>query len=67
VLPPVLGYWREFAARYVTTLCTHPEIGEGRVPIEVPSPPDDAIESLAAGAPPMTGAEYLTPSVLRSL
>ena len=23
-LPPVFSYWREFGARYVTALCTHP-------------------------------------------
>src|ERR1039458_1613982 len=23
-LPPVFSYWREFSARYVTALCTHP-------------------------------------------
>ena len=25
-LPPVFGYWREFAARYVTAVCTSPAI-----------------------------------------
>jgi hypothetical protein len=28
-LPPVLSYWREFGARYVTALCALPGIGEG--------------------------------------
>ncbi len=37
---------------------------EGRVPDHVPLPPDEEIESLAGGAPPMTGAEYLTAAVL---
>ena len=27
-LPPVLSYWREFGARYVTALCALPGIGE---------------------------------------
>jgi non-specific serine/threonine protein kinase len=66
-LPPVLGYWREFSARYVTALCTHPDIADGRVPVDVPLPLDREIESLAAGTPPMTGAEYLTPPVLHAL
>jgi non-specific serine/threonine protein kinase len=65
-LPPVLAYWRELAARYVTTLCTHPEIADGKVPVFVP-PPELEIERLAGGAPPMTGAEYITPTVLRAL
>jgi non-specific serine/threonine protein kinase len=28
-LPPVLSYWRELGARYVTALCALPGIGEG--------------------------------------
>jgi superfamily II DNA or RNA helicase len=67
VLPPVLGYWREFAARYVTILCTHPDVIDGRMPSVGPSPPEGEAESLAAGAPPMTGAEYLTVSALQAL
>ena len=26
-LPPVLSYWRELAARYVTALCALPDLG----------------------------------------
>ena len=26
-LSPVLGYWREFGARYVTAVCTLPDVG----------------------------------------
>ncbi len=66
-LPPVLAYWREFAARYVTTLCTNQESGDGKVPVDVPPPPDREIELLAGGAPPMVGAEYITPTVLCTL
>ena len=29
-LPPVLSYWREFGARYVTALCALPGLGEAR-------------------------------------
>ena len=25
-LPPVFAYWREFGARYVTALCTRPDV-----------------------------------------
>ena len=28
-LPPVLSYWRDFGARYVTALCALPGLGEG--------------------------------------
>src|SRR3990172_2836592 len=75
-LPPVFGYWREFAARYVTAVCTSPEQddrGEGE-PAEkngagapTAPPPPAELEALAAAAPPMTGAEYLTAPVLRAL
>jgi non-specific serine/threonine protein kinase len=66
-LPPLLGYWREFATRYVTTLCALPEAGEGNEPPPVPVPPLDELQSLAAAAPPMVGAEYVTADVLRQL
>src|ERR1700735_1018645 len=66
-LPPVFSYWREFGARYVTALCTRPA-GETRSTImHTPSPPDAELALLALTAPPMTGAEYLTASVLQSL
>ena len=66
-LPATLSYWREFGARYVTALCALPGLGENaaKPPLEVPA--DAELEKLAAGAPPMTGAEYLTPSVLAEL
>ena len=67
-LPPVLGYWREFGARYVTAVCTLPNTGERDEPVPaIPSPPSGDLESLASAAPPMTGAEYLTASVLQAL
>ncbi len=66
-LPLVFSYWREFGARYVTALCTRPD-GEARsTTTHNPSPPDAELAWLALAAPPMTGAEYLTASVLQSL
>jgi non-specific serine/threonine protein kinase len=69
-LPAVLGYWREFSARYVTAVCTLPDVsGRGaaaQIPA-LPSLPAGDLESLASAAPPMTGAEYLTASVLQTL
>ena len=70
VLPSVFGYWREFAARYVTAVCTLPDIddrGDRGELAHVPAPPNADLESLASAAPPMTGAEYLTASVLQVL
>ena len=66
-LSPVLGYWREFGARYVTAVCTLPDVGDRGAPAHIPGLPHEEIESLALAAPPMTGAEYLTASVLQSL
>ena len=66
-LPPVLGYWREFGARYVTAVCTLPDVEERGAPADIPPLPREELESLASAAPPMTGAEYLTASVLRAL
>jgi superfamily II DNA or RNA helicase len=68
-LPPELSYWREFAARYVTALCALPGIGEdsGATKPALPHPADEDLHELAAGVPPMAGAEYLTPAVLADL
>jgi len=66
-LPPVFSYWREFGARYVTALCTLPEAVSQPRKIHIPSPPDAELAWLALAAPPMTGAEYLTATVLQSL
>jgi non-specific serine/threonine protein kinase len=66
-LPPVFSYWREFGARYVTAVCTLPE-GEARsIKRHIPSLPDAELAWLALAAPPMTGAEYLTATVLQCL
>src|SRR5207249_2406680 len=66
-LPAVFGYWREIGGRYVTAVCTRPDIDEGREPPPIPPPSTSELEALASVAPPMTGAEYLTASLLLSL
>src|ERR1017187_5301570 len=70
-LPSVFSYWREFAARYVTALCTHPSLSADALDIRtvetVVPPPDAELEWLAMAAPLMTGAEDLTSAVLRAL
>ncbi|WP_288093860.1 DEAD/DEAH box helicase [Thiomonas sp.] len=62
-LPPVWAFWRDFAARYVTALTATPEDGE----IRVNAPDAPALDALCLDAPPMTGAEYLTPETLLAL
>ncbi|MBM4119051.1 DEAD/DEAH box helicase, partial [bacterium] len=64
-MPPAFGYWREFAGRFVTALCTSPALDEGR-PAVAP-PPAAELATLAAAAPPMQGAEYLSAEVLGTL
>ena len=66
-LPPVYSYWREFGARYVTALCTRQDGDAAATRAPVPSPPEEELERIALGAPPMTGAEYLTAAVLSAL
>ncbi|MHB1846096.1 MAG: DEAD/DEAH box helicase [Deltaproteobacteria bacterium] len=67
VLPPVFAYWRELGARYVTLVCTQPTI-EGQGAFEPPEPPlERELEAIAAAAPLMPGAEYVTAARLREL
>ncbi len=60
-----MSYWRDFAAQLVTAICTHPDLTSHHTPI--PPPALSELDALAAAAPPMTGAEYLTASVLETL
>ncbi|WP_180735513.1 DEAD/DEAH box helicase [Paraburkholderia sp. PGU19] len=62
-LPPAWAWWRDFGARYVTSLCTTPEGEE----VAVSQPDTGDFERLIEDAPPMTGAEYLTSDVLAAL
>lgn len=62
-LPPVWAWWRDFAARYVTALTATPDGGE--IAVSVPDAP--TLETWVLDAPPMIGAEYLTPAVLAAL
>src|SRR5437867_4949799 len=76
-LPPVLAFWRDLGARYVTALCTLPDAAErdgaerdaaGQAAQARPAPPpEEEVEPLARAAPPMTGAEYVTAALLRDL
>lgn len=63
ILPPAWAWWRDMAVRYVTAVCATPEGGE----TAVATPSADEFTQRIADAPPMTGAEYLTPDVLAAL
>ncbi len=66
-LPAVLSYWRDFAARYVTALCTLPDAGKPGARVHVVPPVHDVLASIADAAPPMVGADYLSAIALASL
>ncbi len=66
-LPPLLAYWRELGTRYVTALCALPGLAEASIKPAVPALTEAELNKLAAAVPPMTGAEYLTSSVLADL
>jgi non-specific serine/threonine protein kinase len=67
VLPPVFAWWREFGARYGTALCTAQESDAPTGKVRVAAPSGEDLEAIALSAPPLTGAEYLTATVLHSL
>jgi len=66
-LPPVLSYWRDLGVRYATALCGLPDVGASSAKPPAPPPADSELETIAASVPPMTGAEYLTATVLADL
>ncbi len=61
-MPAVFAYWREFASRYVVAVRTLPTL-----PPSIPAPPETELQPLVLAPPVMTGAEYLSASVLTSL
>lgn len=67
-LPPILSFWRDFASRYVTALCTSSAATDDDTPVaSITAPPSDDLNSLITTAPPMPGGEYLTATLLESL
>jgi superfamily II DNA or RNA helicase len=69
-LPSDFAYWRDFAACYVTTLCTSAETAGDASPAALSTmatPPAEMLAELASRAPPMPGGEYLNADVLAAL
>jgi superfamily II DNA or RNA helicase len=69
-LPADFAYWRDFAGRYVTTLCTSAQPAEIAGPAAastIETPPAEIFMELASAAPPMPGGEYLNADVLAAL
>jgi hypothetical protein len=68
ILPPAYAWWRNFAARYVTSLCLHAGSSDGASPPpDVPAPTTAELATLALTAPMMSGSEYVGPDVLHAL
>ncbi len=63
-LPPAGAFWRELGRRYITRLCHAPDLAAVTV---IAVPPDEELQGLADGAPPMVGAEYLRVETLARL
>ncbi len=68
-LPAEFAYWRDFAGRYVTALCTslQPEAMGAAAVSAIETPSSEALVELASAAPPMPGGEYLNAAVLAGL
>ena len=65
-LPPAHAFFRELARDYVTALCAEPNLEELREAVDL-APRPLRLEELARAAPPMRGAEYVTPTSVASL
>jgi non-specific serine/threonine protein kinase len=69
-LPPAFVWWRQYAARYVASLCLHAAGMDADTPAPlpvVPEPTEGELASLLLSAPMMAGAEYLSSDVLLAL
>src|SRR5690242_5078271 len=69
-LPPLFVWWRDFAARYVGSLCLHASGFEAEQRVRLPSIPAPTaaeLSCLVLTAPIMPGSEYLTEDVLLAM
>jgi hypothetical protein len=69
-LPTEFAYWRDFAGRYFTMLCTSVQPAGVTSPFAVGAVetlPSETLVELASSAPPMPGGEYLNRDVLAAL
>lgn len=64
-LPAVFAYWRDFAARFITLLCTRTVADDA--PLALPDPSAAELAAMSLAPPEMTGAEYITSDLLRGL
>jgi non-specific serine/threonine protein kinase len=64
LLPPGLGYARDFARDYLTRLCHTPGLDGAAELAPLAPPPAEELAFRAIQAPPMQGLEYLSAEVL---
>ncbi len=65
-LSPVLSYWRAFTCRYLAARCRIEQTDPAH-PCPIAALDEQQVGSLLDGAPPMRGAEYLSPQVLNGI
>jgi superfamily II DNA or RNA helicase len=65
-LPAAFAFWRDFARRFVTSLCGIIDLEEKRDRVELAATPEE-IDALVRSVPPMQGGEYLRAEVLEAL
>ena len=56
-------YWKQFAERFIRSLCHIPEDSDTTLKIEAPTPAE--LSEIILNAPPMRGAEYLSLHLLQ--
>jgi superfamily II DNA or RNA helicase len=66
-MPAVFVYWREFSSNYLVAVRTLPNLQGAHAAPTIAPPPHADLARLVFAAPAMTGAEYLSVSVLESL
>ena len=65
-LHPTLAYWRDIGRSFVASVCGALDPTDPTA-LVVPAPDPDEISAFAEAAPPMRGAELLTPALLEDL
>jgi non-specific serine/threonine protein kinase len=65
-LPPAFAFWRDLGHAFIAHLCAVPDLEASRPRLRVPLP-ESEMATLAAGAPPMPGGEYLDAGALAAL
>ena len=65
-LQPTLAYWRDFGQALVARVCGRIDPTDPRR-LEIPAPVHEELRQFIEAAPPMRGAEFLTPELLERL